>query len=620
MGSVNKYRGKLRAAVNHPRHQFRKSMLFPDTNEGKVLARAYVDKYEREYLQKITGHPDFRRTQDFEVLGKKTVIDLIEEYLDKASLSESQAYDVDTAKRIVSVDPIGKMTLAEVSGQDYLARQFFERYDKGLFSRRWKNSRRRQPSSKFKILSTLSTTFNYARQYNLFGVCRSLVSPFNKLGLKGRGFSKSRTMTAGEEEKLVPYFNGCGGLNKYYVPLAMYLALDMALRLQEVANLHWSHCKFETRRVYIWKTKTDWMFPEKGKRPKRIVVMPVHTMSLLIELRHSLHTKGTVPGFPEIEIPNLIDPVENPNTPIFLSIRGIHESRPPRQLTERAITSAFEERVKLAGIRNDPETDEALTFHSMRGTAKVRWVTGGKTKQRLDDMQCTIMMDGMRRAYKSKDLEEYLPEIQDQLDRSVLYHYKIDDKGKLDLGPDEKPIKVPLALAQAVRNAAGKSISNLELVEMGYIPNMVLGQWQVVKIRSYMAKTEQEIRTRMATEHVLAVIIRDDGWGKPYYCTIDQAVKLAGTTEVERAYLTGELLEIDTRDGLFVRPDKYFFVSVKKLIAEGYLGSNDQDNPEQAAAAFIRDLNTTEPAEVQSNQLIMMKAKDPYVPGNIRNK
>ena len=115
----------------------------------------------------------------------------------------------------------------------------------------------------------------------------NLVNPFEGIKIKGSTHRRKRRLRDGELEQLEDACKDCRGLNKFYVPLAIYLAIDTGMRLQEIFNLTWFDIDSKRRRIEIKKSKTDHISDTAG----RTIVLPVficmHSIQRQIVLRRA---------------------------------------------------------------------------------------------------------------------------------------------------------------------------------------------------------------------------------------------------------------------------------------------------------------------------------------------
>jgi integrase len=112
-------------------------------------------------------------------------------------------------------------------------------------------------------------------------------NPFQKLDkktLEGSMRRRKRRLKEGELERLEQACEKCLGLNRFYVPLAIYLAIDTGMRQQEIFNLTWQDVDLKKRRIEIVKSKTDHL----TKHPGRTIVLPFNSMWRLLRLETHL--------------------------------------------------------------------------------------------------------------------------------------------------------------------------------------------------------------------------------------------------------------------------------------------------------------------------------------------
>jgi integrase len=93
----------------------------------------------------------------------------------------------------------------------------------------------------------------------------NLSNPFRALKIKGSKHKRSRRLEDGEEERLLSASTKCHGLNKFFVPLAIDLAIETGMREQELFNLIWKDVDFRRRIIKIRKSKTDHFQQSPGR-------------------------------------------------------------------------------------------------------------------------------------------------------------------------------------------------------------------------------------------------------------------------------------------------------------------------------------------------------------------
>jgi integrase len=178
-------------------------------------------------------------------------------------------------------------------------------------------------------------------------------NPF-KVKLKNVMFRRARRLLPGELEKLIESSQSSYGKNKIYIPLAIYLALETGMRMDEIFNLRWEDFNHKTRRIRIRKSKTD----HHQDRPGRIIVMSAmaaqyaNTLFLLDDCTYPPKANDLVFG----------------------------------KFTKHAFELAFQKVRKRAGLTADDE-GETLEFRDLRREAASRWEDAGLTRAENDLMR-----------------------------------------------------------------------------------------------------------------------------------------------------------------------------------------------------------------------------------------
>lgn len=96
--------------------------------------------------------------------------------------------------------------------------------------------------------------------------------------IKGSVYRRRRRLRDGELQRLDKASKDCRGLNRYYVPLAIYLAIETGTRLQEIFNLTWRDMDPKSRRIEIHNSKTDHL---SGSEGRTIVLTPLAGLFLM---------------------------------------------------------------------------------------------------------------------------------------------------------------------------------------------------------------------------------------------------------------------------------------------------------------------------------------------------
>jgi integrase len=334
---------------------------FPNTREGKKDA----ELWEGEQLRSIrlTGLP-----LTIDELKKHTVKEIVQKYLDEVTPTKGSSKSEKTVlKKFLRTD-LAKRSLAGLSrkdGYDYRNKRLKET---------WRGEPI-QPSTVRREVNSIQRVFEVAKEEWGF---TNLVNPFRALTIPGgEGTSRERVLKPGEMERLADACTKCHGLNIVYVPLAIYLAVETGMRLQEIFNLTWNDLDIDTRRIEIRKSKGDW----KSRRKGRTIVMSARATVTL--MAHA--------------IPLMLSGKLKKTDSIFMKEDG--------PMTKDAFKQAWVHVLDNAGI-------DDLTFHDLRHEAGNRF-----DKAKLSKAQHDLMMGHKSRDMASRYIHAQLEEIQDILDR-----------------------------------------------------------------------------------------------------------------------------------------------------------------------------------------------------------
>lgn len=214
-----------------------------------------------------------------------------------------------------------------------------------------------------------------------------LTNPWNKVPVEGAGGGqRNRGLKKGELDRLIHHCKGCLGSNRYYVPLAIYLAINTGMRREEIELLTWDDIDFENRRIEIRKSKTG---------PRKIVLTPITGLSLG-SLMGALANGGC--------INNLDGTLFKPTTPIDNRNR-IFRDTDGNPMSGNALSDAFDKVVERAGIKD-------LHFHDLRSAAQMMF-----HRANLSEKEQDIMKNGLKKKDPYGVLDIYLEIIQDKLDK-----------------------------------------------------------------------------------------------------------------------------------------------------------------------------------------------------------
>jgi integrase len=221
----------------------------------------------------------------------------------------------------------------------------------------------------------------------------SLQNPWEGIRITGStGGQRERSLEEGELEKLLEACKGCLGFNRYYLPLAMALAIETGMRRQEVLNLTWEDIRFEKRRILIRKSKTDKKTGTKGG----VVVLTVMSEMLLNQLRFSLLRDGSLPGPERMQVAK----PGRPEGRIF-------------PMTGEAFTQAFGDVVKRAKVPH-------ITFHDLRRTANMTFIRADLSAIELNIAMRHAPPKEMKMNSVYTNFPQVRQSIQDKLDKYKL--------------------------------------------------------------------------------------------------------------------------------------------------------------------------------------------------------
>ena len=337
------------------------------------LTKKDAELWEREQHRSytLTGLP-----LTIEALQKVTVGEIVARYLkDKTPLKGSAVSETTVLERLLGFkngvrDPERKqhpmcgLSLAAINETDAY----------GYRDQRLKDTWRGKvisPTTVRREINTLHRIFEIAKKE--WGY-KNLPNPFDRLEIQNDEYGRERRLDPGEYERLIDACDECRGTNQLYIPLAIRLAVETGMRLQEIFNLTWADIDVEGRRIVIRKSKTD----HKSKYKGRTIVMTVNARSVLawlsIKLRWNTHAK--------LYRESLIFP-----------------------MTKDAFKQSWSDVVERAGIRD-------LHFHDLRHEAGSRFDEAG-----LTHAEHGLMMGHGKRTMRDRYSHGTLQSIQDKLDR-----------------------------------------------------------------------------------------------------------------------------------------------------------------------------------------------------------
>lgn len=322
-----------------------------------------------------------------------------EAYEDKDELVESCELQNNLAQVLwnFSCDSICNKSLFDFTPQ--IAERYIEDQLKATYISNGSDVEKKySPDTVRRNVTAIQNAWKWGRK--TFPELSHLENPWKGLQVPGTGGKRQRGLRKGELEKLIAHCEECRGTNRYYLPLAIELAVDTGMRRQEIFNLTWRDINFRERTINIRKDKNSWRRPA-GDEARKICLPPM-SQFLLMQLAVCLKEEARLPGKERIQIPKQFHP---PNGVVFMNTE-----REP--MTGNGFKQAFEEVRDRAGIV-DLEPRKRLTPHSLRAAAEMAFRRAG-----LNDKEIDVMKNGIKSHYDV--LDDFLELIQKKLDIALL--------------------------------------------------------------------------------------------------------------------------------------------------------------------------------------------------------
>ena len=297
-------------------------------------------------------------------LKKVTVGELVDRYLKEVSPTKA-SHEIE--KLILGAfqrRALAKKSLAAISHLDAVAYRDTRLREKWVSKGARGPGRLIAPSTVRRQVTILSHMFEIARtEWGYSG----LANPWTGLTIRGSSRRRRRRLEGDELGRLILATHSCGNAaNRRFMPIAIWLAIETGMRLQEIFNLTWGDLDLDGRRISITKSKTDHLTEYAG----RTIVMTLPARALL-QAAWRDHFQKTDRLFP-------------------MSSLGFKQS--------------WKRILKRAGITG-------LTFHDLRREAGSRFDEAGLTKSEHD-----LMMGHANSDMTSLYIASPLKRIQEKLD------------------------------------------------------------------------------------------------------------------------------------------------------------------------------------------------------------
>jgi integrase len=385
-----------RAHINRKGHKAMVKM-FATRSE----AQRWADEQERSI--RLAGLP-----LTIEDLKNQTVGDIVRRYLKEVTPTKGSHVSETTVLNAFLRRDMAKKSLAYVKKQDawaYINERLQEKWRKKPIT----------PRTVRREINSIQHVFEIAKER--WGL-DNLNNPFRGVAIKGSTHRRKRRLHEGELEKLANACKSCRGLNRYYVPLAIYLAIETGMRLQEIFNLTWSDTDFEKRRIEIRKSKSDHVSGVAG----RTIVLTMTAQWYLLHVAISLQKQR------RFKLDDCVFP-----------------------MTKEAFKQSWADVRKRAKIGD-------LAFHDLRREAGSWFDEAGLTKAEHD-----LMMGHANRDMTSLYIHSDLKAIQDKLDRHIMGRTQQDTVDEAEAIEEA---------ASIMEGAHGEKPKEFLTFELGLLPDL----------------------------------------------------------------------------------------------------------------------------------------------------
>jgi integrase len=364
-------------------------------------------------------------TVDIADLQKITIGQMIDRYLKEETASK--ACHVDEAYRIeifrnwnkIQYRPLIAFTRSDaIEFRNYLEREYQwigKTYTvrsgrlKGKVITPKRKPKSLKPGSVYRMIAIFRDMWNIAaNDWKGYESLKELGNPW--VGIRPSKTPKKRTRRLNdlpsrkkELERLLDATKRCSPINKIYVPLAINLAVQTGMRLQEIMTLYWTDIDTEEMTINIRKSKTDYKSDDDG----RTIALPEWTYIYLTELIGFIHP---------IDGPMSTLKIKKINENVKLQFQK-HERIFP--MTSDAFEQAWKRVTKYAGIPSKEEdkangireSQQGLEFKDLRREAGSRFDEAELTKAEHD-----LMLGHDSQEIRDIYIAPYLKKIRQKLD------------------------------------------------------------------------------------------------------------------------------------------------------------------------------------------------------------
>ena len=340
---------------------------------NRLEAQMWEAKQSKAF--RLRDVPEYKKAQELQSLRRYSVRDLV---LDHIRLNPALGTNDILALHQFARESVAGKSVLDFSEQD--VNRWVERKRHATWKPPGSNGegKRISPRTIRRQANIIQRVFQYAiKTRDGFA---GLPNHFRGLTIQGStGGRRERSLEGDELERILEACKSCHQPNNFYVPLAIYLAIDTGLRRQEIFNLTWNDIDDANRRIKIRKSKTD---KQTGNSNGTTIVLPLKAKRILQMVGRVRFNARTYPQNDQRIFP----------------------------MTEKAFTQSWADVLKRSDING-------LHFHDLRREANVRFINAGLS---LEERNLILRHadKSMNAVYVGRN--HLLNIIQDKLDRHTL--------------------------------------------------------------------------------------------------------------------------------------------------------------------------------------------------------
>jgi integrase len=426
---------------------YRARIEHKDWNAGKPVIKMFQKEAEaRRWIREQEAKFDSSgMLPTFKDLQRRTVEELFQTYMNETpDLGESERsyFNAFLAARKKDNPNLLEPLRRDICGMSLAAFDDLqaENYKNFWLKATWKGTQI-TPAAVHREINAIQPAWKWARKHWRL---KNLENPFRDIEIKQSDVARDRRLEPGELDKLTAACKACLGLKRYYMPLAIYLAVETGMRRKEMLTLTWEDVDIDRRIIKIRNSKT-------GK--PRLIVLTIMAAFALLRLHVALlyqHRANL-----DRELPAGVRPEQLSNPDLKADIETIQAGYAaeekelkgryywtkgynrvwedfPKTVKEHyrynqtdriffdfsedghAFEQVWDDIRRRAGLKHS-DRSKRLTWHDLRREAGSRFDEAGLTKGEHD-----LMMGHANRDMASRYIRAYLKSIQDKLDKYTL--------------------------------------------------------------------------------------------------------------------------------------------------------------------------------------------------------